>query len=158
MRREFGLHLFSAAKKNKNIVLLVGDLGYGLWDQFREELPDQFFNVGAAEQTMLDMAVGMSYEGKIPFCYSITPFLLARPYEVLRVYINPERLHINLVGSGRENDYAHDGPTHFAGDDLSILRSFKNIQAIIPEDTKNLAQQLQDMIQQKWPHYINLKR
>ena len=66
---------------NEDIVVLTGDLGYGLWDKIRIDYPDRFWNVGSSEQLMMGMASGMAMDGKIPFVYSITPFLLYRPFE-----------------------------------------------------------------------------
>ena len=158
MRREFAALLLKEAKKNPNIILLVGDLGFGMWDEFRETLPEQFINTGAAESTLLDMAVGMAYEGKIPFCYSITPFILARPYETIRIYINQEKPHLVLLGSGRDSDYAHDGFTHHAFDAIKIMENFENVDARFPEKAEDLEEILYDIFKVKKPYFLSLKR
>ena len=75
MRRQFVSYLIDEMRKNDRILLLTGDLGYGLFDDLKQEFPDRFTNVGSCEQLMIGMAVGLSYEGWIPICYSITPFL-----------------------------------------------------------------------------------
>ena len=67
-------------KNDGNIYLLTGDLGYGLWDEIKKEFPDRYINTGAAEQALIDIAVGLALDGKIPFVYSITTFLLYRPF------------------------------------------------------------------------------
>ena len=152
------LALLEEMKKDERIYVLTGDLGYGLLDQIRQDLPDRFINCGAAEQTMLDIAVGMTYEGKIPFVYSITPFLLYRPFETIRTYINYEKLPVVLVGSGRDLDYDEDGWTHHATDDKMIMRSFPNINCLWPEPGTDMKQIIKDVLKFRRPSYINLTR
>ena len=76
MRRRFQELLTEEMKKNEDIFLLVGDVGYRVFDHLREEFPGRVINPGAAEQLMIGMGVGLAMEGKIPVCYSITPFVL----------------------------------------------------------------------------------
>ena len=83
MRKEFAKILHQEMSANEDIVVLTGDLGYGLWDKIRIDYPDRFWNVGSSEQLMMGMASGMAMDGKIPFVYSITPFLLYRPFEFI---------------------------------------------------------------------------
>ena len=92
MRGYFAFELLQQMKDNKDIILLLGDLGYMMFDKHRELFPNRVINTGAAEQAMMDMAVGLAYEGKIPVVYSITPFLLCRPFETIRTYINHEKI------------------------------------------------------------------
>ena len=66
MRRLFSKLLHAEMSKNDNIVLLTGDLGYGLWDNIRSDFESRFFNVGSAEQLLLGTAVGLAMDGKIP--------------------------------------------------------------------------------------------
>ena len=88
MRQLFFEELYKQMKINNDIYALTGDLGYGGFDKIRDEFSDRFINCGAAETAMMDIACGMAIEGKIPFVYSITTFLVYRPFEVLRTYIN----------------------------------------------------------------------
>ena len=80
MRRRFGKLINQLAKKDKKIVLLVGDIGYGIFDDFRKEHPKRFFNLGICEQSLIGVASGMSLEGLRPWVYTITPFLIERPF------------------------------------------------------------------------------
>jgi len=153
MRREFAKQLYELMKKDENIFLLVGDLGYGMLDKIKEEFPDRFFNPGAAEITMMSMAVGMALKGKIPVVYSITPFLLYRPFEVIRNYINHENIPVILVSSGRDDEY-QAGFSHNASDN-KIMLNFTNIKFIEPDD-KNF--NLRKIIYSGKPTYLSLKR
>lgn len=152
MRRNFAKQLFELMEKDDNIILITPDLGYGMLDKIRDTFPDRFYNVGAAEMAAMGMAVGMALKNKIPIVYSITPFLLYRPFEVIRNYINYESIPVIMVGAGRDNDYkagiSHDATDH------EILKQFKNIYFIVPENDFNLV----DIIDLKRPVYLNLKR
>jgi transketolase len=143
-------------RKNSNIMLVTGDLGYGLFDEIRSELPSQFLNVGAAEQTMIGLAVGLALSGKIPIVYSITPFLLYRPFEFIRNYLDHEKVPVILVGSGRDRDYEHDGFSHWAEEDAQVMNTLPNIQTVWPEEW--IDDLLHTAIKLKEPCYINLKR
>ena len=79
MRRRFGKLINELAKKDKKIVLLVGDIGYGIFDDFRKDNPKRFFNLGICEQSLIGVASGMSLEGLKTWVYTITPFLIERP-------------------------------------------------------------------------------
>jgi transketolase len=125
-------------------------------DRIRDDYPDRFLNVGSCEQLMIGAAVGLSYSGYVPICYSITPFLLYRPFEMIRNYVDHEKLNIKLVGSGRDKDYDHDGFTHHAEDDLTVMRSLKNIRLYKPG---NLTREVFDtFVNSQYPSYLNLKR
>lgn len=158
MRKEFFKYLYELMKENKDIVVLTGDLGYGGFDKIRDEFPDRFVNCGAAEQAMMDIAVGLALEGKIPVVYSITPFLLYRPFETLRTYVNYEEIPVIMIGSGRDKDYAHDGFSHYAGDDYLFLEHLANINTEWPIDNKTMKWCVKDAIKAKVPYYINLVR
>jgi transketolase C-terminal domain/subunit len=153
MRRKFASGLYELMKKDKNIILIAVDLGYGAFDKIRDEMPEQFFNPGAAEQVAVTMAVGMALQGRIPVVYTITPFLIFRPFEAIRNYLDHESIPVILVGSGRGKDYAHEGFSHDASDH-EILKQFKNIQFIAPENDFNLS----EIIYSGKPTYLNLKR
>lgn len=144
--------------KNKKIWALAGDLGYGGFDNIRKDFSDRFINVGASEHTMLDIAVGLALEGKIPFVYSITTFLLFRPFEVIRNYINHEKIPVKLIGSGRNKDYAHDGFSHWSEDDKKVMSFFPNITSLWPNNKEEIPRIIDKMIATKKPFYLNLKR
>lgn len=158
MRREFFVYLYELMKKNKNIIALTGDLGMGGFDRIRDEIPDRFINCGAAEQAMLDIACGLAMEGKIPIVYSITPFLLYRPFETWRTYINHEKILVILIGSGRDKDYSHDGFSHDASDIYHFMNGFSNIKQYYPESIEQMKIMLNYAIESKQPHFISLKR
>src|SRR5690554_4733225 len=129
----FGAELYEQMAKNSDIYLLVGDLGYKVFDRHFNMFPERCINTGASEQALLGIACGLALEGKIAVVYSITPFLLYRPFETLRTYINHENIPVKLIGSGRDTDYAHDGFSHDASDVKGFLDQLPNIKQYWPE-------------------------
>lgn len=158
MRGTFFWHLYDEMDKNKDVIILTADLGYGQFDNIRQDFPDQFYNVGASEQCMMGMAVGLALSGKIPFVYSITPFLLRRPYENIKLYLDGEKIPVKLIGGGRGNDYEHDGPSHEAFDDSTIMNNFPNVNAHWPDNNEELPELIHKVINSGQPEYINLRR
>lgn len=143
---------------DNNVYLLTGDLGFGVLNKSREVAPDRTFNVGAAEQLMLGAAVGLTHNSKIPVCYSITPFVIFRPYEWLRNYLDHEGAPVKLVGSGRDKDYGHLGFSHWAIDDEAALKAFPNIKIYKPNSEEELRSIWQEFIYSNEPCYLNIKR
>lgn len=158
MRKLFAATLHEKMKTDDRVFLIVGDLGFGLFDNIREDFPDRFINSGAAEMAMLGIGVGLAMESKIPFIYSITPFLLFRTAEIIRNYVNHESAPCKLVGSGRDNCYHEDGFSHFAGDDKDFMKLFPNIKCNWPETKEEIPNLVDEMISNPLPYYLNLKR
>jgi transketolase len=158
MRKQFAKLVYDEIKTNPDIYLITGDLGYGLWDNIRDEYPTRFYNVGSSEMAMMGMAIGLAMEGKTPFVYSITPFAIYRPFEMIRNYLDHESIPVNIIGGGRDRDYGYLGFSHWAEDDKTIMSSFKNINTYHPEKEEQLQQILQTILKSKTPSYINLKK
>lgn len=158
MRRSFANSIHSEMQKDERIWLVTADLGYGLFDTIRKDFPERFINTGAAEQAATGLAVGLAMSGKIPFLYSITPFLLWRAAETIRLYINHEKIPVVLVGSGRDDDYKHDGFSHWAGDDTELMRCWPNIKCLWPHHEVQVPHMIEDILEDRRPYYLNLRR
>ena len=158
MRKKFSELLHKEMKSNRKIVLITGDLGYGLWDKIKLDFPDRFYNVGSAEQLMVGIGVGLSMEGYIPILYSITPFLLYRPFELIRNYINHEKIPVKLVGGGRDKDYGYLGFSHWGHDDKQIMSCFPNIVTKHPETENIMESYFHKFINDYKPYYLNLSK
>lgn len=158
MRGWFAYELYKHMAKNPNIWLVVGDLGYKVFDRIRIAFPKRFLNCGAAEQSMMGIGVGLALEGKIPIVYSMSSFVLYRPFETIRNYVDYERIPVKLVGSGRNRDYLDHGLCHWAEEDKQVLRILKNIEGKWPETLEEIPNLVKKMIKNKNPWYINLKR
>jgi transketolase len=156
MRRTFRDQLTIEMRENPKISLLVGDVGYGLFDDLRKEFPHRVINPGASEQLMIGMAVGMAMEEIIPVVYSITPFVLYRPFEFIRNYVNHENIPVKLVGSGRNDDYGVCGFSHYACEDMQVLSIFPNIKTFIPNTKEDV--NVKEFLYNSSPSYMNLSR
>ena len=119
MRRRLAQLVHEEMSRNEKVYVLIADVGYAMWDRVQEAFPERFFNCGSAENCMVGVAVGLAQAGKIPLCYTLTSFLLYRPFEMLRNYVGVARTPIKLIGSGRDKDYGVDGYMHWADATLS---------------------------------------
>jgi transketolase len=157
-RGYFSFELWLLMQSNINIYLVTGDLGYGQFDQIKKDFPNRFINVGAAEQSMIGVGVGLALEGKIPICYSITPFAIYRPFEWIRNYLDHEKISVIIVGGGRSKDYKDDGFTHWAEEDKEVMKLFKNVDSYWPETKEEIPELLGKIIESKKATYLNLTR
>lgn len=158
VRKQFIESLHNQMAMDEKIVLILGDLGYGHFDKIRIDFPDRVYNSGAAELLMVGMAVGMALQGKIPICYSITPFVIFRPFEILRNYLDHEKIPVKLVGAGRDKDYGALGFSHWGVDDKTHMNSFKNIIKSWPKNSKEMEEKFVDLLYNNKPVYLNLSR
>ena len=158
MRGWFAYELHALMRDDSRIWVVTGDLGFGMFDKVKRDFPERFVNVGAAEQAMVGVGVGLAIEGKIPVVYSITPFLLYRPFEAIRNYLNRDGIPVKLVGSGRNRDYGHDGFSHWAEEDRRVMQIFSGIEAFWPETKEEVPEILDLVLASSRPCYLNLRK
>lgn len=132
MRDHFIKRLSLLAEKNENIILVTGDLGFGVFDQYRKDFKKQFINVGVAEQNMTGIAVGLALEGKVVLTYSIANFPTLRCLEQIRNDACYHDANIKVVSIGGGFSYGALGISHHATEDLSIMRCLPNIVVVSP--------------------------
>jgi transketolase len=154
MRRRFGKLIDSLAKKDDKIVLIVGDIGYGIFDDFRKNHPNKFYNFGICEQSMIGAAAGMALEGLKPWVYTITPFLIERPFEQIKLDIDQQNVNVKLVGFA---DYPSLGPSHSELNGKKLMTLFKNIKAFFPKDSNQTESIVKKIYRTKLPSFISLK-
>lgn len=158
VRGWFAFELYNQMVNDENIWVLTGDLGYKMLDFIKRDFPERFLNVGSAEQAMIDIAVGLALSGKKPFVYSITTFLLRRPFEALFLYLHNESIPVRLIGAGRDKDYALYGISHWSQDDKDIMNILKNIEGSWPENKQEIPKLVKNMVRMNKPWYVNLSR
>ena len=158
MRKAFAQLLHAEMATNPDIYLITGDLGYGLWDRVRDDYPDRFYNVGSSEMVMMGAAIGLAMDKKIPYVYSITPFAIYRPFEMIRNYLDHEKIPVNIIGGGRDKEYGYLGFSHWSHDDKKIMSVFDNVKSFWPENEEEMATTFNQTLTEKVPTYINLKR
>lgn len=154
MRRTFGKLISQIAEKDARVHLIVGDIGFGIFDDFREKFPDRFLNIGICEQTMIGVAAGMALEGLKPWVYTITPFLIERPFEQIKLDINQQKTNVKLVGYA---DYPTLGPTHSASDEQRLMAIHENINCFYPRDGVEVGKSVLRAYEVVSPCFISLK-
>lgn len=158
MRSTFFKELHTKMILDERIWSLTGDLGYGGFDKISADVPDRFLNCQAAEFSMMGAATGLALEGKIPFVYSIGTFLIYRPFEVIRTYINYENIPVKLICSGRDFDYSHDGISHWMHDIKIYLDTFPNIKQYWPTTKEEIPSIMEELLSNNSPCFLSLKR
>lgn len=123
------------ADQDKDIILLTGDLGFGVLDEFRERYPKQFFNVGICEQSMASIAAGLAVEGKKVYLYSIGNFPTLRCIEQIRNDICYHNASVTILAVGGGFAYGSLGMSHHATEDIAMMRSLPNMKVFTPADT-----------------------
>jgi transketolase len=156
MRKEFAQQLYLEMAQNENIILLTGDLGYGLWDKIKLDYPDRFYNTLSSEQLMMGMASGLAMDNKIPIVYSITPFAIYRPFEFIRNYLHHEKIPVKILGGGRNKDYGYLGFSHWAEEDINVLSTLPNIKLYKPKEFTSLI--FKEFLYNNQPSYFNLAK
>jgi len=140
MRREFAKFITEFALRDPSIVLLVGDIGFGLFDTFQERFSSRFLNFGVCEQSMISVASGMALEGLKPYVFTITPFLIERPFEQVKLDIDQQNVRVILVGFA---DYPTQGTTHAELNGRQLMKLFKNITSYFPKNSEQTRKALE---------------
>jgi transketolase len=158
MRDIFVKTLFDIAKKDTNVLLVTGDLGFGVLNDFWNLLPNQIINMGIAEQNMIGFAAGLAKSGKIVYVYSIANFPSLRPLEQIRNDVAYHNLNVKIVSIGSGLSYGSLGMSHHATEDLGVLRSIPNIRIYSPCDNSDVIVTTSNSYTFQGPTYIRLGR
>jgi len=156
VRTAFVQSLINEAELDQRIILLTGDLGFMALEPFRDRFPDRFYNMGVAEQNMIGVATGLAEAGFIPFCYSIVPFAVLRPYEFIRNGPVLHGLPVRIVGMGGGFEYGHAGPTHYGVEDVGAMRMLQDMAVIAPADPGQVPQAISALREWTGPAYLRL--
>lgn len=158
MRDSFITELKKQAENNEKIILITADLGFKIFDDFKQELPKQFINVGVAEQNMTEVASGLALEGFKVFTYSIGNFSTLRCLEQIRNDICYHELDITVVSSGAGFSYGQLGISHFATEDLAIMSALPNMSVFVPADAWESTLITKYLIKTKGPKYLRIDK
>lgn len=134
MRDAFTRALTELATEDERILLVTGDLGFGVFDDFQRRFPGQFLNAGVAEQNMTGVATGLALEGRIVFTYSIANFPTLRCLEQIRSDAAYHEANVKVVAIGGGFSYGALGISHHATEDLAILRALPGLTVVAPGD------------------------
>jgi len=150
--------LLRVASENPRVLLVTGDLGFGVLDEFRAKCASQFYNVGVAEQNLAGVAAGFALSGHIVFTYSIGNFPTLRCLEQVRNDICYHRADVKIVTVGGGMAYGSLGVSHFATEDLAILRALPEMTVVAPGDPVEVEQLVPQIVARPGPVYLRLGR
>jgi transketolase len=158
VRSEFVDELVALAEVDERVMLLTGDLGFMVLEEFQRRFPDRFVNCGVAEQNMVGVATGLAEAGFVPFVYSIATFATLRPYEFIRNGPALHHLPVRIVGVGGGFDYGHNGVTHFALEDYAVMRAQPAITTVVPADAEQGRAALRATAELPGPAYFRVSK
>ncbi len=143
-------------RKDENIYFLTGDLGYNVLEEMQEEFPKRVLNMGVAEQNMMSVASGLALSGKKVYVYSIIPFATMRCYEQIRNDVCYNSADVTILGVGSGLSYGILSSTHFALEDIAIIRALPNISIFSPADELEAILGVKELYKLKKPAYIRI--
>ena len=156
LRTAFIDTLRELARIDDRIFLLTADMGYSVFETFRDEFPDRFLNTGIAEQNTIGIAAGLASRGKIVFVYSIIPFVTMRCFEQVRLDLAYNFMNVKLVGVGAGLTYGSLGSSHHALEDIAIMRSLPDMTVLCPGDPIETRELIKRSYEYEGPVYIRL--
>lgn len=154
MRTVFNKTLLELAEENKNIYLVIADIGYGEVETFAKRFPDRFFNVGVCEQNMTGIATGIALNGNVVFTYSIANFPILRCLEQIRNDVCYHKVNVKIISIGGGLAYGPEGISHHATEDLSIMRALPNMVVVVPGDLMEAELLTKAMVEWDGPCYM----
>jgi transketolase len=156
MRAAFSDALVRLAKADPNALLLTGDHGYALFDDFRRECPAQYINAGIAEQNMVGMAAGLARAGFRPFVYGLSAFIPVRVIEQIKLDVAHDKLPVVFLGDGAGFVYSHLGTSHQSTEDIACTRAIPNLSVFSPADRFEMTTCMEVAYQTKAPVYLRM--
>jgi transketolase len=156
MRAAFSETLVRLAKADPKVLLLTGDHGYALFDDFRRECPAQYINAGIAEQNMVGMAAGLACAGFRPFVYGLSAFVPVRVVEQIKLDIAHDKLPVVLIGDGAGFVYSHLGTSHQSTEDIACTRAIPDLSVYSPADRFEVSACMEMAYQSVSPVYLRM--
>jgi len=148
--------VYELAQKDERVVFIGSDLGSGVLDEFKKNIPERFFMEGVAEQHIVGMAAGLALEGFIPYVNTIATFLTRRCYEQNVLDLGLHNTNVRLIANGGGTVYAPLGPTHLAIEDIAIMRTIPNMTIVSPADADEMRRFMMQTLDYEGPIYIRL--
>jgi transketolase len=156
MRSALSESLVNLADKDPNVVLLTGDHGYSLFDNFRRAHPDRYLNAGIAEQNMVGMAAGMARGGFRPIVYGLSAFIPIRVLEQIKLDVAHDGLPVIFIGDGAGFVYSHLGTSHQSTEDIACARAIPGLSVYSPADYIEMIASMDDAYENASPAYIRV--
>jgi len=159
MRKAYGEALVQLGERYPEVVALSADVSNSDFSyMFQEKYPERFYNVGIAEQALVDVAAGLAYSGKIPFANTFAFLFATRALEMVRTHLCYGRANVKLMGAYAGISDSFDGPTHHSISDIAIMRSLPNMTIVVPSDAVAVARLLPQVAEWCGPVYFRMNR
>ena len=156
MRKIFPITVEKLMKKDKKIFCLMGDIGIFSFRNIFKNYSKRILNMSTMEQTMIGFGAGLAKAGHIPIIHSITPFLVLRALEQIKIDFVYNKLNCNLVSVGAANDYSKLGTTHHCFEDISVLSNYPDINLFLPSNPKELEHLINKNYNNKQVNYFRI--
>lgn len=156
MRNAFASALVRAARADERVVLLTGDHGYALFDEFRQACPRQYLNAGVAEQNMVGVAAGLAKAGLRPVVYGLSAFIPVRVLEQIKLDVCYETLPVVLIGDGAGVVYSTLGTSHQCTEDVAALRALPHLAILSPADAREMTACMELAFAAPGPVYVRM--
>jgi len=156
MRFETIKTIYNHALSNPKVFFLTGDLGHAHLEDFKKNLPNQYINVGIAEQNIIGIAAGLALSGNKVFVYSIAPFITMRCYEQIKVDVCYQNVDVTVIGVGAGYAYSTCGGTHHAIEDIAVMRALPNMRIYSPSNSFEARLITEYLFTQSHPAYLRI--
>jgi transketolase len=156
MREAFAKALVQYAQADERVVLLTGDHGYALFDEFRRVCPGQYLNAGVAEQNMVGVAAGLAKGGLRPIVYGLSAFIPVRVLEQIKLDVCYERLPVVFIGDGAGVVYSALGTSHQSTEDVAALRALPDLSILSPADAAEMTTCMELAFEWAGPVYVRM--
>lgn len=156
MRNAFSRALVDAARRDPRVLLLTGDHGYALFDEFRRVCPAQYLNAGVAEQNMVGVAAGLAKGGFRPVVYGLSAFVPIRVLEQIKLDVCYEELPVVFIGDGAGVVYSALGTSHQSTEDVSALRALPHLSLLSPADAAEMTACFELALSSAGPVYLRM--
>ena len=158
MRDAFVKALEELAESDESIFFITADLGFGVFDNYAERFPNQYLNIGVAEQNMVGVATGLGLDCRKVFTYSIANFATLRCLELIRNDAAYHEINLTIVASGGGFTYGGLGMSHHATEDIGIMRSLPGIQVVAPSTAWETYQATKSLTQSEGVGYLRIEK
>lgn len=158
MRDTFAAELLTLARNDKRIMFVTGDLGFGVFEEFIATCPQQYLNVGVAEQNMIAVSAGLAREGRIVFAYSIGNFPVLRCLEQIRNDAAYHGANVKVVSIGGGFSYGSLGMSHHATEDIAIMRALPEVTTVVPGTRFEVTQSVRGLVATEGTGFLRLDK
>ena len=150
--------VYELAQRDERVVFIGSDLGVGVLDDFKKNIPERFFMEGVAEQNLVGVAAGLAMNGHVVYLNTIATFLSRRCYEQIAVDLCLHNVNVRLIANGGGVVYAPLGPTHLASEDIAICRALPNMTVVAPADEVEMIRFVKASVDHQGPIYIRVAK